>query len=179
MKITITKEFDSFEEAAAFIGAMDAERYGAATRTITPPLPPAPLGLEHGEQPKRPRKPRSDAGQARGAYNTKGGAVSSLVGATSPMPQVPAPSASSAAPVTSSAVEPPQAAQAPAAADLTLDAIRETLGKLHGVPGKGMEACIASLQKFGVLRLSDLPKEKYAEFEAYVRGQLPAAKVAG
>jgi hypothetical protein len=53
--------------------------------------------------------------------------------------------------------------------------MRATLAKLHAVPGKGTEACIAALQKFGVLRISELPKEKYAEFSGYVQSQLPKA----
>jgi hypothetical protein len=61
------------------------------------------------------------------------------------------------------------------AADLTLDAVRETMGKLHKIPGLGMEACIESLKAFGVLRISDLPKEKYAAFDAHIRSQLPVA----
>jgi hypothetical protein len=61
------------------------------------------------------------------------------------------------------------------AADLTLDAVRETMGKMHRIPGLGMEACIASLKAFGVLRISDLPKEKYAAFDAHLRSQLPVA----
>ena len=36
-----------------------------------------------------------------------------------------------------------------------------------------MEACTEALKAFGVLRISDLPKEKYAGFMAHVSAQLP------
>jgi hypothetical protein len=59
-----------------------------------------------------------------------------------------------------------------------LDAVRETLGRLHAVPGKGMTACMAALRAFDVTRISDLPKEKYADFSKYVLAQIPAGQAA-
>lgn len=181
MKITITREFTTADEAMEFLARVQGPSPAPAQPPITVNLMPS-TAAEAPQPPaaKKPRKPRADAGQPRGEYRhrTTGGAGSPPAGATSPAPQEPEPSTPSAAPAKSPALEPSQAAQAPAAADLTLADLRETLGKLNSVAGKGMESCIAALQKFGVLRVSDLPKEKYAEFNEYVRGQLPAEKKA-
>jgi hypothetical protein len=182
MKITITQEFSTAEEAVAFIARAGGAVCLDPARDAEPEEQQGPLPAA-----KKPRKPRSDAGQARGEYRhrtTMGepaalepGAVRGSASTPTP-PAAPATPPASAAPAKSAAVEPPQAPQAPEAADLTLDAVRETLGRLHAVPGKGMTACMAALKAFGVLRISDLPKEKYAEFSKHVLAQLPKEKAA-
>jgi hypothetical protein len=196
VKITVTREFDSADEAIEFIGAMDAPRCA--------------LVLDLGPEPdhtkivaKKPRKPRADAGQARGPYRPRGVAGTATptteakpegAGVPSSSAPVPAPTAASGqvlppanprpaapsgeaptsvAPVKSSSAEAPQAAQAPAAAELTEADVRATLGLLNSAPGGGMGACIKAIKDFGYERVSAMPKEKYAEFDVYIRSLLP------
>jgi hypothetical protein len=79
------------------------------------------------------------------------------------------------APVKSSSAEAPQAAQAPGAAELTEADVRVTLGLLNDAPGGGMGACIKAIKDFGYERITAIPKEKYAGFDAYIRSLLKGA----
>jgi hypothetical protein len=200
VKITVTREFDSADEAIEFIGAIDASRYCL----IHPdPVPADVVGDHVPETPaKKPRKPRADAGQARGPYRPRGSA--SAAPATEAKPEgagvpsssapVPAPTEASgtprplatprpaapsvaaqpsAAPVKSSSTEASQATQAPVATELTEADVRATLGLLNSAPGGGMGACIKAIKDFGYERVSAMPKEKYAEFDVYIRSLLP------
>ena len=190
MKITITREFTTASEAMEFLArvqgpspAPDAAPNGFA---VPPRLTPLSTITEPPDQPavKKPRKGRSDAGQPRGPYKTTGAAAPETACASQPTTQgrtastvASAPAAAStipAAPAKSSAVEPPQAASAPAAADWTLETVRAEMAKLHALPNKGTTACLAALKHFGTARISDLPKEKYAEFVKYVHEQIAA-----
>ena len=188
MKITITQDFDTPKDALAFLARVQ----GPSPAPVAPPAaaavgvvgqPGPTLPQQQAEQPaaKKPRKGRSDAGQQRGPYKTTtGGSAASEPGQTgsnsvpTPMPAAPVSPTQSAVPAKSSAVEPPQAAPAPATVDWTLEAVRAEMGKLHAIPNKGTTACLAALKHFGVARISDLPKEKYAEFVKYVHEQVAA-----
>ena len=174
MKITITQDFGTVEEAVAFLGRTLAPLAVAEVGSVAVRLEPTSSSDVINSTEKKPRKGRSDAGQPRGPYKTAGGAGDPPAGATGPAPQGLLPSTSSAAPAKSSAVEPPQATPAPEAADLTLEVVRAEMAKLHALPNKGTTACLAALKHFGVARISDLPKEKYAEFVKYVHEQIAA-----
>jgi hypothetical protein len=183
MKITITHDFDTVDAAEEFLSRLS--RPGAAQSAQSGSLP--------AEPEKRARKPRADAGKVRGAYkpredaradNTTGGPSASEPGITggdsaSAQPAATVSPPQPAAPVKSPATEPSQAAQAPTAVGsvLTLADLRLAMELLNAVPSKGMTANVAALRTFGVLRVSELPPAKYAEFEAYVRAQLPTPVV--
>lgn len=198
MKITITQEFDSVDEVLAFLAPHVRGQLGAGTPppTLTinvaggsagtqaqegagapaaaSPIPPAApfTGLEHGEQPKRPRKPRADAGKPRGPYKVTTNAEPEGAGApaaTVEAQEATATAASAAAPQAASSGE------ASSSAELTLEGMRDLLRQLNAAPGKGVMACTLALREFGVLRISELPKEKYAEFAEYLRNELPKA----
>ena len=210
MKITVTREFDSVDEAIAFIGAMDASRLVSLDPAELPArmIPGAVVDFVDGAAPptgKKPRKPRADAGQPRGPYRPRGSAgtaapetkaepegatgthdraestaadqaASAARGAPQAQGDLSAPSGeapTSVAPVKSSSVEAPQATQAPGATELTEADVRKTLGLLNDAPGGGMGACIKAIKDFGYERITAIPKEKYAEFDAYIRGLLP------
>jgi hypothetical protein len=195
VKITVTREFDSADEAIEFIGAMDAPR---CALVLDPGPEPDPAKIVA----KKPRKPRADAGQARGPYRPRGSASAApateakpegagvpsssapplaptaasgqVLPPANPRPAAPSGEApTSVAPVKSSSAEAPQAAQAPAAAELTEADVRATLGLLNSAPGGGMGACIKAIKDFGYERVSAMPKEKYADFDAYIRSLLP------
>jgi len=183
MKITITREFTTAGEAMEFLARVQ----GPSPAPAQPEPLTQPQTVDNAQsQPvaKKPRKGRSDAGQPRGPYKTTGAAAPETAGASQPTtPGITASTAASApaaasttpaAPAKSSAVEPPQAAQAPAAADWTLETVRAEMAKLHALPNKGTTACLAALKHFGTARISDLPKEKYAEFIKYVHEQIAA-----
>lgn len=183
MKITITREFTTASEAMEFLARVQ----GPSPAPAQPePLAQPHVAVEQGQPPtaKKARKGRSDAGQPRGPYKTTGAAAPETAGASQPTtPGITASTAGSApaaasttpaAPAKSSAVEPPQAASAPAAADWTLETVRAEMAKLHALPNKGTTACLAALKHFGTARISDLPKEKYAEFIKYVHEQIAA-----
>ena len=179
MKITITQDFDTPKDALAFLARVQ----GPSPAPVAPPAAAVAVSAPEPVDPnaKKPRKGRSDAGQPRGPYKTTtGGPAASEPGQTgsnsvpTPMPAAPVSPTQSAVPAKSSAVEPPQAASAPAAADWTLETVRAEMAKLHALPNKGTTACLAALKHFGTARISDLPKEKYAEFVKYVHEQIAA-----
>lgn len=180
MKITISQDFNSVEAAEEFL----ARRFGQPFSSAVAPVKNPPVEASQAAQapvaaapliPNRARKPRSDAGQARGPYKPRDsvsapvppeaepGAPSAPVGMAVTAPTAPPAAASAAA---------PQAGSPGEASDLTVEALRETLGRLQKTPGKGVEACLAAIKQFGVTRISDLPKERYAEFDGYVRSLL-------
>jgi hypothetical protein len=182
MKITITREFTTASEAMEFLARVQ----GPSPAPAQPePLAQPHVAVEQGQPPtaKKARKGRSDAGQPRGPYKTTGAAAPETAGASQPTTPgttastaASAPAAASttpAAPAKSSAVEPPQAASAPAAAELTEADVRATLGLLNSAPGGGVGACLKAIKDFGYERVSAMPKEKYAEFDVYIRSLLP------
>ena len=190
MKITITHDFSTVEEAAQFLARVGNQAIVINQLSETP-IPTSEViaafeanRTEVEQQQPKTRKPRSDAGKPRGAYKPRetttgepasdGGGQKAVTPASQP-----------ATPTTSSAPAPATAlptvgenATAPAAEEFpaTLDGARAAMKKLNDAPGLGMDACIASLKAHGVNRISDLPKEKFAEFIKYVLAQVPAAK---
>ena len=191
MKITITQDFDTPKDALAFLARVQGPSPASVALPLAAAAPgvvgqPGPAVQQQTEQPaaKKPRKGRSDAGQPRGPYKTTGAAAPETAGASQPTTpgttastagSAPAAaSTTSAAPAKSSAVEPPQAASAPTTADWTLETVRAEMAKLHALPNKGTTACLAALKHFGTARISDLPKERYAEFVKYVHEQIAA-----
>ena len=111
MKVTVTKEFGSPEEAAAWLRVFSpapafvvpepirVDASGAASNEPTPPT----------ATDKKPRKPRNDAGKPRGPYKTNGGPASSNPGvpesalAPTPQPAEPVSPTNAAAPEKASA----------------------------------------------------------------------------
>jgi len=178
MKITITQEFDNADDAYGFM----ARLLGPGTVTMNP------VGVSgaapQSEQPERkPRKPRSDAGQPRGPNSRTTGQQAPGASAT---PTKDAKAEGAGAPSgdaggVSKPTEPtgsapvPSAAPSAAASEITLDQVRAKLHQLHAMKGQGVEASLAALQTFKVMRVSDLPKEKYAEFMAHVDEKIKAA----
>lgn len=181
MKVTVTKEFGSPEEAAAwlriFSGASVDPRLilDPASSAICPITQALPQGPEP-EQVKKPRKPRNDAGKPRGPYKTSNNAgenqaeaqagssgaaapVPVPVGVDSPVSPAPAP----AAPVADKA-ESPSVATPAAAAPLTEADARAALKRINETPGLGMEAVMTHLRDFGVNRVTLLKPEQYADF---------------
>ena len=168
MKITVTTEFDSVPAAAAFLARIAGEEKIIDAVIVEPTKTVA-------EKPAR--KPRADAGQKREPYGpratTTGEPAASepgVVGQASAAPQQPA---APATPTPSSAPQEPKSAAdgqsvppAAAAEDFpaTLDGARKAMAALNKTKNKGMDACIAALKASGVNRISDLPKEKYADF---------------
>ncbi len=192
MKITIAREFDTPEAAYAFLASvagLSAEPVvtAAAGEEVTAPSSPT------APSEKPARKPRSDAGQPRGAYKRRGtttgespasepdttaavdsATVATVRGEGSPS-NSPAPAeavSAPQAPAASATVAEPAAGEFPA----TADGARAALQALNQVPGKGMDACLATLRNFGVQRLSDLKQGDYAKFIERVVEQLPVKK---
>lgn len=179
MKPSLTIVFDSM---AGLYEAVDRLRgTGHITQVLT-------LGEPAEFQPAvKTRKPRSDAGQPRGPYNkstgenaagestptesrASGGARPFESAARSDAEAASTPTNPAAAPVQ----EPKSAADgqsvppaAPAAAELTKEDAHAALKRVSGTPGLGTQTCIGILGAFSVLRLSELPKEKYADFIAH------------
>lgn len=135
MKITISREFDSVEEAVA-----ELDRISRADL-------PVPV--------KAPRKGRSDAGQPRGAYKPRsnGGPAASDPGVAEAI--IPASSAAPVSPTPVSDVVPTR---------FTKEEAHAALKRMSVTKGLGTPACIEHLAYFGVQRFSDLPADRYPEF---------------
>ena len=188
MQITITKDFNTVEEALAFLARLDGRQ--SVVQAAISPLPGLVIAPEQPapEPEKKARKPRADAGKVRGAYKPRDDARAvegaehlnvKPEGAGAPAGVgVVATAEKLTPPAENPAVEPSQAAQAPAAAaaPLTIDDLRATMKRLHDTPGKGTDACIQALREFGVLRISEVPAAKFIEFHQHLLAQLPAAK---
>ena len=190
MKITITKEFETVEAAYAFLETVantrvltcvvnDPKSFTAfadggvveESRQEGPAYPAYESQSPVAAPAKKLRKPRSDAGKVRGPYKTAGGAPDGTPSTTAPTSAAPAspPAPEPAAPVQDGVLLPePTVATptggAPAAADLTIDDARAALKRINNTKGLGTPVCIGHLQGFGVNRISDLPKDQYAEF---------------
>lgn len=185
MKVTVTKEFASPEEAATWLRIFGGAP--AVSADIPPvvageqPAPTSPAAPATTEKPKR--KPRSDAGQPRGPYkltpeeqeralkaaeaNKEDDAVRQRLQDERDAAAKPAESAAPAASKPSAtSAQAPEVASTPAAAaaDPTMEDARTALGLINSEPGMGMPACMAHLADFGVNRISALPKEKFADF---------------
>lgn len=182
MRITITHDFSTAEEAAQFLA-----RVCDPVITINH-LAGKPTFTETSSE-KPARKPRSDAGKPRGPYKPRetstGEPAASEPGYTGEGIPARTPPAAPATPTTSSAPAPAAASSAPTSTQAmpvaeefpaTLDGARAAMKKLNDTPGLGMDACIASLKAHGVNRISDLPQEKFAEFIKYVLAQVSAGK---
>lgn len=201
MRITVTKEFASPEEAAAWLNIFaggpinvnivtpptSADSITAAASSITPTAP-TPT-----EKPKR--KPRSDAGQPRGSYKLSPEEQEKALRDAAGNKEDDAArqrlqeerNAAARESVKTAAPEPAvaQAQEAqraepstPAAADPTMDDARGALGLLNETPGLGMPACMQHLQEFGVNRISLLPKEKFAIFIKQAKEKVAEHKAA-
>ena len=133
------------------------------------------------------RKPRADAGKPRGPYKSTGadaGTTASSTPGTTPAADAvggdpvttespsATPTAAASAPTNSAAptqaITPAPESATPAAAEpakeLTETDARAALARINQTAGLAMPACMAHLAKFGVDRITKLPKEKYAEF---------------
>ena len=182
MKITITKEFETVEEAYAFLERM-ADKQVVFSQVNDPtswtptvvldgragvPLPGMQPPMPDPVNTKKPRKPRSDAGRVRGPYKTAGGAPDGT-----PPNEIP----STAAPTSAAPASPPAPASEPSAGpagltlaaaevdkELTIDDARAALKRINDTKGLGTPVCIGHLQAFGVNRISDLPANMYEDF---------------
>ena len=181
MKATLTLEFDNAAALHAFVDRMrskDAPMPGAfiPANVLGAPRPvanePVPVQTQ-GAGSDKTRKPRSDAGKPRGPYKkgeeTTGEATGSdatSVAQTAPNTDAsPSPTTSAApTPSTASAVSDAAKPTPSDAAEPTLDDAKAALGRIKDTKGLGTPTCIGHLQSYGVNRISDLPKEKYAEF---------------
>ena len=193
MKITITQDFETVEEAAEFLARVGSPLKGVDAL--------APQAKDAPATEKPARKPRSDAGKPREPYGPRtqeanagaGGAPSDTSAPATPAPKA-ASAAAPAAPVPAAASNPNVAPAAPvqpppndpAAAKkaapkvedfpLTLDGARAAMKLLNDAPGKGTEACILALREFGVNRISEVKPEEYKKFILHILASLPAAK---
>jgi hypothetical protein len=178
MKITITQDFDTVEDAAAFIARLTG---GAQQIKVVIPevslaqpagLPESTLAAEFLPE-KKSRKRRNDAGRPRAPYKKAWNAPETNADGSGGSPAGDAQAAPTAQPATGASAPVPSAtAEAPE--KLTIDVLRALMATLSAVKGKGMEACLAALKTFGVTRISDLPQDKYVDFAAHVREQIPA-----
>jgi hypothetical protein len=138
--IQITFKFDSVDEAQTFLDEVQGRQRPQADATADP-VPE-----------KKERKARSDAGQPRGPYKRKE--------SDSPLPS------EAAAPATQTPAETPPAAPvaaataAPATAALTIADVRAAM------TGRPTDKNIKLLNKFGYMKSSELPQEKFADFIA-------------
>lgn len=165
MKVTISQEFVSVEEAAHWL-----ESVMGGGRTINVLVPPPVVDVK--DLDVKIRKPRSDAGKVRGPYKLNGepatseptkladsAAIKVAVPATPPTP------AAQASTVPASSAKTPHAApSAPTAAAPTPEDARAALKRMADTEGFGTPACIAHLKEFKVNRLSELKPESYALF---------------
>jgi hypothetical protein len=180
MKVTITQDFDSVEDAADFLARVLGTAAQQPEQVINI-VPPATFTAEavaaHTAAVTagaKVRKPRADAGKPRGPHKDKDAAPAA--------PAAQAQEAQRAEPVPPPApATPPQApAKVDAAppvsptAGVTLEDARAEMKRLNDTKGKGMDACIATLKAFGVNRISDLPKEKIGDFIKDVQAQIEA-----
>lgn len=163
MKITITQDFESAAEAAAFLARVTAP-VSSEQQAAIPHYSPGNESAATPAAVTSGRKPRSDRGQKREPYGprstTTGEPASDGEGQKATTP-----AQASASPTTSAVVN-----------DIpgTLDGCREAMKRLNAVPGKGMEANIAALKHFGVLRVSDLKPEQHFDFIKHVMAQVQA-----
>jgi hypothetical protein len=182
MKVTVTKEFGSPEEAAAWLRIFSPAPVEISTplspfTMIGPGLVESVLGTGKalpGTTPpvvttdKKPRKPRNDAGKPRGPYKTNGGPAASEPGtagdSASTVPAAPVSPTNAAAPA--AGAQPESEKTAPAAAAPTLDDVRAALALINKTPGMGMPAVMLHLQDFNTNRASLLKPEQYAAFVA-------------
>lgn len=176
MRITITKDFDTLAEAAAFLSHVS----GANHVDIVTAMPGAQEAVEAAN---KTRKPRADAGKKREPYGpratttevagttasstTAGGtpavqAAAGAGGATSVVSEGSPASSTAAAASTNAAPVTPLDANVDFPA--TLEGARKAMAALNATAGRGMDACIQALKAAGVNRISDLPKEQYADF---------------
>lgn len=183
MKITIVSEFSTPVEAAAFLARVVRDGSAPAAEVSDNPTS-APVPQATTDKPAR--KPRADAGQKREPYGprtteAKAGEAGAPSGTPSTATSGQEPAASAAAPTAASpAAASPAKSSAPAqgqssgtagtptsaAEDFpaTLEGARKAMAALNATTGRGMDACIQALKAAGVNRISDLPKEKYADF---------------
>ena len=173
MKINLTLECDSLEEAVVTLGKLIG---GRAAKAAAAPLdkPKATLEERAGltetpaesgplaglALPKKPRKPRADKGAKRG-----------LQKAESPSDDTdkkePGGDARQAeAPEATAGVSPPPAV-AETAPTATLDEAQTALEAVF--KAKGLPKAQEALGRFGVARLRDLPAEKYGAFVALAK----------
>jgi hypothetical protein len=163
MKVTVTKEFGSPEEAAAWL------RVFAPSADVPETAPPINTVADAVAllAEKKPRKPRNDAGKPRGPYKTNGGPASSNPGvpesALAPTPQPAEPVSPTN---TAGAVPEGQSPAAGGSPAPTLDDARAALALINKTPGMGMPAVMLHLQDFGTNRASLLKPEQYAAFVA-------------
>jgi hypothetical protein len=140
----------------------------AAEETVVQPFQPAAPAVS-GEKP--PRKPRSDAGKPRGAYKKSDNVE--LAEQLREQKNAAAPE-QAITPAPESAV--PAAAAPAATGALTIEDARAALDRINKTAALGMAGCIAHLNSFGYARVSDLPKDKYAEFIAAADAKIEATK---
>lgn len=187
MKITVTKEFGSPEEAAAWLRVFSGEPVHtvvvpritsvADANELIEPILGTGKALPGQTPEKKPRKPRNDAGKPRGPYKTNGGPAASEPGTTADSvattPAAPVSPTNAAAPEKASAEASKEstgatvgvASTAPAAAaPLTEADARAALKRINQTPGLGMEAVMTHLRDFGVNRITLLKPEQYAAF---------------
>lgn len=204
MKITIVSEFDSVPAAAAFLARVAGEEKVVEGEVLetkdtkdTTRKPRSDAGKARGPNARTTGSTEANPAGAGAQTGNPGGAPASsaaapageaspVTAAASTPPQGAASTASSNAAPSSSASAAQSASApnkpadpAPSATEefpATLDGARKAMKKLNDTPSKGMDACIAALKAHGVNRISDLPKEKYADFIKYVLDQVPAAK---
>ena len=149
MKVKVTLEFNSPEEAIKFLGDK-----------VMAPLPKA--------VPDAPRKQRADIGKPRGAYKKAAEPVKNppieSVQATS-TPDSAAPKA--AAPAVEERTDKADTLAPVAAAPVTDAEMQEVLQAV--LSAKGMPAVTAIFEKYGVKRGREVPAEKRAEFVAHCK----------
>ena len=167
MKATLTLEFDNAAALHAFVDRMRGKEPMPITINI-PAGGDAQRSMTAEPAAEKTRKPRSDAGKPRGPYKTNGEPA-----AGEAQQETAKASAESSSPTTTDSpdarvaeqrtVNPPEAGANPVGGP-TLDDAKAALGRIKDTKGLGTPTCIGHLQSYGVNRISDLPKEKYAEF---------------
>lgn len=173
MKINLTLECDSLEEAVVTLGKLIG---GRAAKAAAAPLdkPKATLEERAGltetpaesgplaglTLPKKTRKPRADKGKGRGPH---------MGGPELPLDDVKESgddARQAEAPEATAGVSPPPAV-AEMAPTATLDEAQTALEAVF--KAKGLPKAQEALGHFGVARLRDLPAEKYGAFVALVK----------
>lgn len=157
MKINLTLECASLEEAVVTLGKLIGGR--AAKAAAAPPANPVPKAADAPEEapPKKTRKPRSDKGGDRKPYARSSDDDKPAMSSSDDAGQATAPDASAAG------VPPPPAAEEPASLEDAQDALESVF------KAKGLKTAQELLSQFGVMRLRDLPAEKYRPFVNLVK----------
>ena len=150
MKVKVTLEFNSPEEAIKFLGDK-----------VMAPLPKA--------VPDAPRKQRADIGKPRGAYKkaaepVKNPPIEPVQATSTPASAAPKAAAPDMTEATPAVLPIPSRDAAAPVSDAEMQEVLQAV-----LSAKGMPAVTAIFEKYGVKRGREVPAEKRAEFVAHCK----------